>query len=69
MKSISNLRLLRVRAGITQDALASLIGISQTRISFIENGKKKPTPREIREISEALGEDPTTIFAEDHVNE
>jgi transcriptional regulator with XRE-family HTH domain len=58
------LRDLRVRAGITQLALAERLGNTQTFISKIERGERRIDVVEFIEICDALGVDPVKAFRE-----
>lgn len=49
------LRRLRIDAGMTQDALAEKAGLSQTRLSRLENGYGQPSARTLEKILDALG--------------
>jgi transcriptional regulator with XRE-family HTH domain len=46
----------RMRAGLNQDELAELTGLSQSYISLLERGvKNNPTAKTLRLLSKALG--------------
>src|SRR5712691_5219613 len=49
------LRQLRQRAGLTGTRLAELSGMSQSKVSKIENGRQLPTAADIEAIAQALG--------------
>lgn len=53
-------RLTRLRedAGLTQSGLARRIGSSQSAVSQLESGERKPSYEMIRQIAEALGVTP-----------
>lgn len=51
---MSELRAMRLRAGLTQRALSRLSGVSVPAISAIENGKQRPYPFTRKLIHEAL---------------
>ena len=65
---------LRKRAGISQQRLAEMLGVSRTTITQIENGKRKVSADELAKFSEifnlsvdnllSLKEEPEVIFAE-----
>ena len=65
---------LRKRAGISQQRLAEMLGVSRTTITQIENGKRKVSADELANFSEifnlsvdnllSLKEEPEVIFAE-----
>lgn len=47
-------KILRIRAGVKQYQLAAALGITQTTLSLIENGRKELTPGWEHRIREAL---------------
>ncbi|WP_328582983.1 helix-turn-helix domain-containing protein [Streptomyces sp. NBC_00370] len=51
------LRLRRLAAGMTQEALAELVVCSPTLISHIEAGRRLPNPEDAQRIDQALGTD------------
>jgi transcriptional regulator with XRE-family HTH domain len=53
----------RRRHGLTQMQLASLIGVSQSTISFWENGQREPSTAEARRCDLVLGTSLTAIEA------
>jgi transcriptional regulator with XRE-family HTH domain len=46
----------RMRAGLNQDELAALSGLSQSYISLLERGQKNPTAKTLRLLAGALPE-------------
>lgn len=50
-----NVRRIRLRKGLTQEALAALCGFSQQYLSGLEQGARNPTVVTIYEIATALG--------------
>lgn len=56
------IKALRQKRGYSQKQLASLIGKSETAVSLIESGKSIPQTKRIREISKALGVEPTYLL-------
>jgi transcriptional regulator with XRE-family HTH domain len=60
--SLSELRLTRRNAGISQAALARLLGWPQSRLSEFERNKRDPTIGEICELGALLGLKPTIQF-------
>jgi len=46
---------IRKKAGLTQQALADILGVSGSLISLVENKKHKPSKRLLRKISEKFG--------------
>ncbi len=57
-----NLRRLRVSAGLSQEALASLAGIHRTYLSSVERGERNLTISNVFRIAEALGVDPRELL-------
>ncbi len=51
---LSLIRIYRESVGLSQLQLSAISGISNHRICQIEKGWKKPTPDEIKKISQAL---------------
>jgi transcriptional regulator with XRE-family HTH domain len=50
----SNLRRIRRKCGYTQEELAHRVGMDVSYLSELENGKKEPCLRKIKELSQAL---------------
>ena len=48
----------RIRAGLTQAELASLMGVSRTTVTLVETGKQRPSPGFRKKAHKAL----TSIF-------
>ena len=48
------MRARRLERGLTQVQLSKMTGISQTRISHLETGKRFPNPPEVRLLTRAL---------------
>ena len=51
---ILNLKLARIKKGLTQEALAAKVGITRTVYSNIERGKTEPTRDIMKKLSETL---------------
>lgn len=49
-----NLKLMRIKKGLTQTELARQIGISQNSLSFYEIGKRSPRKNVLVKLAEAL---------------
>jgi transcriptional regulator with XRE-family HTH domain len=63
MKEIHNyLRDLRKDLGLSQESMADDMGISQSKYSKMETGKKKIELKDIEEITKVAGKDKTEIF-------
>ena len=59
-----NLRKVREKAGLTQEALASKLGMAKPApISIWERGSQVPTPRTILRLAAALGCEPADLMA------
>ncbi|MYZ04508.1 helix-turn-helix transcriptional regulator [Lactobacillus salivarius] len=56
------LKLLRVNKGFNQDELGEKIGVSQTTISAWEQGKVKPSAKNIYKLAKIYAVEPTVIF-------
>jgi HTH-type transcriptional regulator/antitoxin HigA len=56
------IRLRMYEMGLTQKALAQLLGISPARMSEIISGKKEPTYHIARDISRKLNIDPSIVL-------
>lgn len=58
----SNLKFLREKHGLTQEALAHLAGISVSFVSLVERGERNPLLSTIERLAGALKEDPLEFF-------
>ena len=56
------LKLLRVNKGFNQDELGEKIGVSHTTISAWEQGKAKPSAKNIYKLAKIYAVEPTVIF-------
>ena len=52
---------LRVKAGMTQEELAKMIGVSKASIGFYENGKTNPTDENLRKMSVIFKVNPSDL--------
>jgi len=50
----ANLRQIRKKCGLTQEELAHRVGMDVSYLSELENGRKEPCLRKMKEISQAL---------------
>jgi transcriptional regulator with XRE-family HTH domain len=64
----SNLRRLRLAAGLSQDELAARTGLDRTYISGIENGRRNPTVIVLNDLAAQLGVDPRELLKPHHVD-
>ena len=62
------LKSLRVKNGLTQQQLATVLGVSQNAIYNWENGKREPNFTTIKKIGEALHVDASELISFDEVN-
>lgn len=60
----NNVRRLRTEAGMPQDKLAELMGVDQSYVSHLENGKKNPTIDTVSLAAQALGSTPADLLRE-----
>lgn len=61
----NNLKELRNRAGLSQDALATAMGTSRNQLAKLESGSRRLTEDWIRRAADALGVPNTAIIADD----
>src|SRR5947209_1263976 len=63
-------RLERIRtdAGLSQTALAERVGVSQSAISQMESGERRPSFDMVRELAKALGVKPSYLLGEEIEN-
>lgn len=60
-----NLKLLRSSMGMTQDKLASFLGISRSTYSSYENGRREPSMNVLGKIADLAGCDLATLYEKD----
>jgi transcriptional regulator with XRE-family HTH domain len=60
--NVSEMKMARIRAGLSQDRLAALVKSYQVRISRVERGKSTPTANEGEMIAFVLGVAPEELF-------
>ena len=60
----SNVRRLRELRALSQRELAARAKLSVTTVNRIETGQRKPMPKTIRKLAEALGVTPEELLAE-----
>lgn len=58
----SRIKLTRVKAALTQEALGDLVGLHQSEICRIEKGERDLRIHHLRCIAEALGVDPVKLL-------
>ncbi|MEJ7508532.1 transcriptional regulator with XRE-family HTH domain [Staphylococcus simulans] len=62
MKFGQNIKQIRKRMNITQSELATKMGISQSYLSDIENGRKNPSIKTVKKLADSLGLSVTDLF-------
>ena len=60
----ANIRRLRERHALSQRELAARAKLSVTTVNRIESGQRKPMPRTVRKLAEALGVTPEELLAD-----
>lgn len=58
----TNIRRLRTERGLTQEALADLVGINRNYVGMLERQENSPTIDMIERLAEALGVEPTVLL-------
>jgi transcriptional regulator with XRE-family HTH domain len=53
VRKLNNLRLARLRAGLSQIEASLAVGFSHTTISLLERELKKPEPRQLERLAKA----------------
>ena len=64
MPGLNSLRRLREAAGLTQQDLAKLTGLTTATISYAETGRVDPSLDTIKRLAEALGVQPGALLDE-----
>nr|WP_216656356.1 MULTISPECIES: helix-turn-helix transcriptional regulator [unclassified Enterococcus] len=62
MTEINRVKLYRMQLGLSQQALAKLVGVTRQTINMIENDKYNPTLQLCLNIAHALETDLNTLF-------
>lgn len=57
-----NLKIARIKKGLTQDELCEMVGIGRTTLSQLEQGKANPKLTLMKKLSKALGVSPVELF-------
>lgn len=57
-----NLKIARIKKGLTQEELCKLVGIGRTTLSKLEQGKIKPKMDTMEKLSKALNVPVTELF-------
>lgn len=58
MQKLTILKLSRLRAGLTCEALARAVGVSRTHLTLVENGRRKPSRGLVARLNAALSKKP-----------
>jgi transcriptional regulator with XRE-family HTH domain len=61
---MTNIRLLRIAKGISQEQLARLTGLSAGHVSRLERGRRSATPGVAKALAHALAVLPSDLFEE-----
>jgi transcriptional regulator, XRE family len=64
-----DLKSLRVQKRLTQWDIRVKTGISQSKLSLIENGYINPSEDEIKKIAQVLGDKPEKIFHKEETSQ
>ncbi|MEA4892502.1 MAG: helix-turn-helix transcriptional regulator [Peptococcaceae bacterium] len=59
------LRELRLKKGLSKNRLAKLAGLSQTAVTFIEEGQRSPTLSTLRRLARALEVPVASLIGDD----
>ncbi|MCM1340040.1 MAG: helix-turn-helix domain-containing protein [Muribaculaceae bacterium] len=62
------IRELREQKGLTQEALATMVGIEPPSLSSIERGNSYPTAETMENIAKSLNVLPCELFTFEHIN-
>ena len=60
-----NIRRFRMQAGLSQEAVAELMGVDRAHISSMERGQQNVTLLTLWHAAQALGVKPVDLFSED----
>lgn len=60
-----NLKLMKNSMGMTQDKVASFLGISKSAYSSYENGRREPSMDVLENFADLVGCDLTTLYEKD----
>lgn len=59
-----NLKISRIKAGLTQFELANRLGVKERVITFFETGRATPEIKTMVDIARVLGCDPSEIWSD-----
>jgi DNA-binding XRE family transcriptional regulator len=62
MKGVTDLKEQRIKKGFTQQSLAAIVGVSDSTIGMIEQGKRVPSLKVAARLATALGGTVNDIF-------
>jgi transcriptional regulator with XRE-family HTH domain len=60
----SNLRLVRQRLGLSQEAMADLLGVHRTYLGSVERGERNLTLRTVEGLADAIGIAPIELLTD-----
>lgn len=60
-----NIRRFRMQAGLSQEAVAELMGVDRAHVSSMERGQQNVTLLTLWDVSQALGVKPVDLLNED----
>ena len=60
----ANVRVYRLAAGLSQEAIAARMGVDRAYVSAIERGRQNATLLTIREVAQALGVRPADLIVD-----
>ncbi len=61
---MERLKKVRLKENMTQQELAAATGLTQGTLSRLENGRRRPRPKTLRRLAEALGVEPEELDPE-----
>ena len=58
----ANIRAYRIARGVSQEALADVLGVHRTYMGGVERGERNLTLRSLERLAERMGVDPVTLL-------
>ena len=59
----ANIRAYRLERGVSQEALADVLGVHRTYMGGVERGERNLTLRSLERLAERMGVDPVTLLS------
>jgi transcriptional regulator with XRE-family HTH domain len=59
----ANIRAYRLARGVSQEALADVLGVHRTYMGGVERGERNLTLRSLERLAERMGVDPVTLLS------